>query len=179
MQKEYLLSSNLKHILASDPLEPYRSDYIELREASYMDFRIWASEIAATKMARIGEAVGLRVITPLLDEDLARFCLSLSDDVRYHEKTPKAILKNLAAPLVSSDVIKRKKKGFSSPFMEWLFAARGEKIADEILRINQILPFFDEEFVRILVKKAAHGRFKQHVFTLWQFARWFERSYGV
>ncbi|AII15360.1 asparagine synthase (glutamine-hydrolyzing) [Campylobacter iguaniorum] len=165
----------LKNYALGEPLSEYKNDYTNLRQMSYIDFKIWTG-VAMSKTRQIGVKNALNFKTPFLDLDLVKFSLSLADSTKYQHST-KDILKFIAKDFLPKEIIERKKKGFSSPFMEWILAEFGKTIIDEILSVNKLIPLFDEEFVKILYQKATQGRFKQHLYSLFIFAKWFKKNY--
>lgn len=171
-QKEKLLLS----LKPCEILKRYKNNYRNLRQMSYIDFKIWISEVLTTKIDRASMANSLEIRSPFLDINLVKFTLGLSDETKYQDKT-KQILKSIAKDYLPEETINRKKKGFSSPFIEWLLEEFKDDIINEILSVNKFIPLFNDEFVKMLFLKASNGNFKQHLWTLFMFVKWFKKRY--
>lgn len=180
-QKEHLL----KNYCYKEPTQNYKNSFNELKQMSYMDFRIWVSEVLTTKIDRASMANSLEIRSPFLDINLVKFALSLPDNIRHDPALNetlgqnKQLLKSIALSYIPESIVKRKKKGFSSPFIEWIFDEMGSGVVDEILKINRLAPLLDENFVKILYTKVTKGRFKQHLWTLLCLSRWAIKRYGI
>ena len=140
----------------------------------YMDFRIASEGIVARKLGAMSDLVEIK--TPFFA--LAKLALSLENPSPNYK--PKELLKSIAKEqgLLSDEIIYRKKKGLSTPFLEWVL--KEMDASSEILKANKILGFtlFSEVFVRELERKARRGRFKQHLWSLLCFARWLGKHFG-
>ena len=172
-QKE-LLFADCKDFSIDEPILAYQNNYKELRQMRYMDFRIASEGIVARKISAMSDLVEIK--TPFFA--LAKLALSLENPSPNYK--PKELLKSIAKEqgLLSDEIIYRKKKGLSTPFLEWVL--KEMDASSEILKANKILGFtlFSEVFVRELERKARRGRFKQHLWSLLCFARWLGKHFG-
>ena len=172
-QKE-LLFADCKDFSIDEPILAYQNNYKELRQMRYMDFRIASEGIVAKKLGAMSDLVEIK--TPFFA--LAKLALSLENPSPNYK--PKELLKSIAKEqgLLSDEIIYRKKKGLSTPFLEWVL--KEMDASSEILKVNKILGFalFSEVFVRELERKARRGRFKQHLWSLLCFARWLGKHFG-
>jgi asparagine synthase (glutamine-hydrolysing) len=69
-------------------------------------------------------------------------------------------------------ILKRKKKGFSNPYMEYLMAADGLKLIKEV---NAQTGLFKDEEVEKYIQTAAKGSFKQHLWGLYVLSVWIKK----
>ena len=172
-QKE-LLFADCKDFSIDEPILAYQNNYKELRQMRYMDFRIASEGIVAKKLGAMSDLVEIK--TPFFA--LAKLALSLENPSPNYK--PKELLKSIAKEqgLLSDEIIYRKKKGLSTPFLEWVL--KEMDASSEILKANKILGFtlFSEVFVRELERKARRGRFKQHLWSLLCFSRWLGKHFG-
>ena len=172
-QKE-LLFADCKDFSIDEPILAYQNNYKELRQMRYMDFRIASEGIVARKISAMSDLVEIK--TPFFA--LAKLALSLENPSPNYK--PKELLKSIAKEqgLLSDEIIYRKKKGLSTPFLEWVL--KEMDASSEILKANKILGFslFSEVFVRELERKARRGRFKQHLWSLLCFSRWLGKHFG-
>lgn len=153
-----------------------KSSYSGVQWLTYVDFKIWIAEVLMTKVDRMSMAHSLELRAPFLDPVLVEYMMAVDPKLK-RTGTTKALLKKAARPYLSDSIIHRPKKGFSSPYIEWIFEGHGEGV-DRIIRdVNQDLGIFDDAFLRFLVNEGREGRFKQHVYALYLFARWYQKVY--
>ena len=74
------------------------------------------------KVDRAAMMVSLETRAVLLDNDLVEFCRRLPYRFKYRNGTRKYLLKMALAPLLPSDVLNCRKKGFGIPVAKWLRA---------------------------------------------------------
>ena len=171
-QKEKLFKSyGMKN-----PLSRYYTEYDPIKWLSYIDLRIWVSDVLMTKIDRMSMANSLELRAPFLDYRLVEYLLGVDDKIKKGN-TNKYLLKQIASKYLPHEIIHRKKKGFSSPYIEWLYEEYKDGILHTILRVNKELNIFNENFVTFLYNEGKEKRFKQHVWNLYIFARWFEKVY--
>lgn len=170
-QKE-LLFKNSPQFALFEPIKKYENSYENFSQMRFMDFKIASNSTILKKLSMMD----ISLFTPFLS--LAKFALSISNP--SPNKEPKELLKNLAKEqkLLPENIIYRKKKGLSTPFLEWIL--KDLCVSKEILKCNEILSFrlFDEDFVFELERKARRGRFKQHLWTLLIFSKWLQKHFG-
>lgn len=154
-------------------LSPYNS---RMQNLSYLDIKIWIGDVLMTKIDKMSMAHSLELRAPFLDYHLVEYLLSIDESLKVGN-TNKYLLKQIAYKYLPKDIVDRKKKGFSSPFIEWLYEEFKDEILNVILRVNGHLNLFNEEYVKFLYNEAKEKRFKQHVWNLFIFSRWFERVY--
>ena len=171
-QKELLF----KNYKADDYLEKYKTDYPPFKWLTYIDFKIWIAEVLMTKIDKMSMAHSLELRAPFLDYRLVDFMLGVEEKLKVGT-TNKSLLKQVAKKYLPSGIIHREKKGFGSPFIEWLYEEYGDEILTTILDVNKKCNLFNEEFVIFLYNEAKEKRFKQHIWNLYIFARWFHKNY--
>jgi asparagine synthase (glutamine-hydrolysing) len=157
-------------------LSSYTSSYDNLKWMSYIDFKVWISEVLMTKVDRMSMANSLEVRAPFLDHKLVKYLFSVDNNIKKGN-TSKYLLKKIALKYLPKEIVYREKKGFSSPYIEWLFQEYKDEVLLTILRVNSQLKLFNEEFVKFLYNEAKEKRFKQHLWNLFIFSRWFEKVY--
>lgn len=153
-----------------------KSSYDGVRWLTYVDFKIWIAEVLMTKVDRMSMAHSLELRAPFLDRTLVEYMMAV-DPALKRTGTTKALLKKAARPYLSDSIIHRPKKGFSSPYIEWIFEGYGKGVEHLIRDVNRDLGIFDDSFLRFLVNEGREGRFKQHVYALYLFARWYQKVY--
>ena len=143
---------------------------------SYIDMKIWLGESLLSKVDKMCMANSVENRNPFLDYRLVDTVFSIQSDIKTGD-TNKYLLKKIAAKYIPEEIINRSKKGFNSPFNEWLFAEYGEKLLDDILYINEQTGLFNETYVRYIYSEASQNRFKQHFYALWLFCKWYGKTY--
>jgi asparagine synthase (glutamine-hydrolysing) len=137
---------------------------------TYFDLKVWMGEILLMKLDKMFMANTIEARSPFLDRDLVNFVFSLDEKVRGRDKE---IVKKIAVKYLPEKIVNRRKKGFSVPFYEWL---KEEKELKRIVDINRKTKIFNEEYLKEIIK-TGHKRYKQHIWTLYLFSRWFEREF--
>lgn len=171
-QKELLL----KGYKNKNCIENYKSDYPPYKWLTYIDFKIWIAEVLMTKIDRMSMAHSLELRAPFLDYRLVDYMLSVDEKLK-RGNTNKSLLKKISKNYLPDEIIHRQKKGFSSPFIEWLYEEYKDTILDTILEVNEKIDIFNEDFVKLIYNEAKEKRFKQHLWNLYIFARWFHKNY--
>ena len=137
---------------------------------TYFDLKIWVGEVLLMKLDKMFMAYGIEARSPFLDRNLVKFVFSLSDNIR---KSNKFLIKEIAKKYLPQKIINRRKKGFAYPFLEWLKAEGELKF---IVDINRKSKIFNEEYLKQIIK-TGQKRYKQHLWTLYLFSRWFEKEF--
>ena len=182
MQKNLLMRQNVKDGFSMKYLQKYRDRYEEFGNAdesqwySYVDLKQFQAEHFLTKLDRVSMAHGVEGRTPFLDHKLAELVFSIEPSLRYQAGIGKDLLKKVAHPYLPENIITRKKKGFASPYLEWLLEA-GE--LETIIRVNEQTGLFYEKVLREYIDGAKQGQYKQHLWGLYLFSRWFEKQSGL
>nr|WP_321266971.1 asparagine synthase (glutamine-hydrolyzing) [uncultured Sulfurimonas sp.] len=160
----------------SPVLHPYVSSYPPEQWLTYIDFSIWIAEVLMTKVDRTSMAHSLELRAPFLDHHLVEYLLGVEPSIKVGN-TNKAILKKIARNYLSDSITDRRKKGFSSPFIEWLYDAYGKEILNLMLDVNKELDIFNNDFLIFLYEEGENGNFKQHIYSLYIFCKWYKKVY--
>jgi asparagine synthase (glutamine-hydrolysing) len=143
---------------------------------SYIDMKIWLGEALLSKVDKISMANSIETRNPFLDFRLVDTVFSIDNSLKTGD-TNKYLLKKIAEKYIPDEIINRPKKGFNSPFNEWLFNEYGQKLLDDILYVNAQTGLFNETYVRYIYDEASQNRFKQHFYALWLFCKWYKKTY--
>lgn len=158
------------------PLHPYSSAYPPTQWLTYIDFSIWVPEVLMTKVDRMSMAHSVELRAPFLDHKLVEYLLGVESKIKIGT-TNKEILKKVAKPYLPDSIINRQKKGFSSPFIEWLYSGYGVEILNLIQEVNSEIGVFNDNFIIFLYEEGKNGRFKQHIYSLFLFCKWYKKVY--
>ena len=179
LQKNALLRRNVKDNDALRFLKPYRDRFESSAHSdhsswySYIDLNLFQAEHFLTKLDRVSMAHSIESRTPFLDHRLAETVFSTEPSLRYRDGVTKALLKKIAATQLPPEVLSRKKKGFSNPYMEWLIASGKIDLIEEV---NDQTGMFNRDVLQKYLEMARRGRFKQHVWGLYVLSYWIKKN---
>lgn len=180
MQKNRLMRQNVRDGFSMKYLQKYRDRYAaygnkdESQWYSYVDLKQFQAEHFLAKLDRVSMAHGIEGRTPFLDHKLVEKVFSIDPALRYKAGINKDLLKKVAGPYLPENIIHRKKKGFSSPYLEWLVEA-GE--LERIMDVNEKTGMFHKDELEMYIQKGKQGRYKQHLWGLYLFSRWYEKEF--
>lgn len=143
---------------------------------SYIDLKIWLGESLLSKVDRISMGNSLEVRTPFLDFNLVNYMFNVESHIKVGD-TNKYLLKKIASKYIPNEIINRTKKGFNSPFNEWLNKEYKDKILDVIVEVNNETNLFNHEYILHIYKLSKSNKFKQHLYSLFVFSLWYKKEY--
>ena len=143
---------------------------------SYIDLKIWLGEALLSKVDRISMGNSLEVRTPFLDFNLVNYMFSVESNIKVGD-TNKYLLKKIASKYIPEQIINRTKKGFNSPFNEWLNKEYKEEIINIIIEVNNQTNIFNNEYILHIYELSKSNKFKQHLYSLFIFSLWFKKEY--
>jgi len=143
---------------------------------SYIDTKIWLGEALLSKVDKMSMANSVETRNPFLDFRLVNTAFSINSDLKVGN-TNKYLLKKIAKKYIPDEIINRQKKGFNSPFNEWLFDEYKEKLLIDIKIVNNATSLFNEQYVDYIYQNAKNNKLKQHFYALWHFCKWYNNIY--
>lgn len=143
---------------------------------SYIDLKLWVSNSVMSKLNRVSINSKIDICTPFLDNDILNYLFSIKNSIRFGD-TNKYLLKKIALKYIPDEIISRKKKGFNSPYNEWLNEEFGSSILDTILSVNRETNYFKNEYIKEIYELARDNKFKQHLYSLFVFSLWYKKRY--
>jgi asparagine synthase (glutamine-hydrolysing) len=143
---------------------------------SYIDLKIWLGEALLSKVDRVSMRNSLEVRTPFLDFNLVDYVFSIDSQIKVGD-TNKYLLKKIASKYIPETIINRTKKGFNSPFNEWIHEEYKNSILDTILKVNNETNLFNEEYLKQIYSLSKNRKFKQHLWSVFIFSKWYEKTY--
>ncbi len=147
-----------------------------LRWMSNIDFRIWIGDVLNTKVDRMTMAHGIEARAPFLDHTLVETVLGFPSKITIGRRS-KHLLKSVAEKYVPEEIVERKKKGFSSPYLYWFYDGYGEGVLELLRKANSETGYFNDDFLTFLYNEGKNGKFAQNLWGLILFSRWFEITY--
>ena len=143
---------------------------------SYIDLKIWLGESLLSKVDRISMGNSLEVRTPFLDFNLVNYMFSVESSIKVGD-TNKYLLKKIASKYIPDTIINRTKKGFNSPFNEWLNKEYKDKVLDVIVEVNNSTNLFNHEYILHIYELSKSNKFKQHLYSLFVFSLWYKKEF--
>ncbi|WP_368028807.1 asparagine synthase (glutamine-hydrolyzing) [Arcobacter sp. s6] len=143
---------------------------------SYIDLKIWLGEALLSKVDRISMGNSLEVRTPFLDFNLVNYMFSVESKIKIGD-TNKYLLKKIASKYIPNEIINRTKKGFNSPFNEWLNKEYKNHILEVILEVNKSTNLFNDDYILHIYELSRSNKFKQHLYSLFIFSLWYKKEY--
>lgn len=151
-----------------------KNDFIE--HMSLLDIQIWLGNALLSKVDGITSYNGIETRTPFLDFELVDGVFKIDTNLKLGNTT-KYIIKQIASSYLPKEIINRPKKGFSTPSNEWLHSEYGIEILNQILQVNSECGLFKDEYIKFIYTQSKNGKFRQHLWSLYIFARWFNKTY--
>ncbi len=174
------LSQNYQNLLLKKNIDfkfPYdNKNFSSTNWLSYIDLKIWIAEVLMSKLDKMSMANSLELRTPFLDYNLVELSFKIDEKIK-RGNTNKYLIKKIAEKYLPREIVHRDKKGFSSPFIEWLYDEYGNEILNLFNRVNKKTNLFNSEFLKFLYNEGKKRRLKQNVWSLYIFCRWYEREY--
>lgn len=173
-----IFHTTLKNNLYKVPFQIVQQQDIkdELDGMAMRDFKIWLGEALLTKLDFVGMNKAIEIRAPFLDPDIVQTAFSIDSNLRFGNES-KHLIKNIAQKYLPKEIINRKKKAFNLPFNEWLHKEYKDDILNTILEANENHRLFKNEYIIKLFEKSKNNLFRQHIWTLYIFSRWFKKIY--
>ena len=178
LQKNALLKQNIKDNHALKYLSNHRDEFIASTHKdesfwySFIDLKHFQAEHFLAKLDRVSSAHSIKTRTPFLDNDLASLVFSISPFLRYTDGVTKGLLKEIMKPHLNEDILKRKKKGFSNPYLEYLINSKEISLIKEV---NAQTGMFKTKELDEYINSASKSGFKQHIWGLYVLSVWVKK----
>lgn len=175
LQQNRLFRKNVRDGASKEALMPLFNCY---QEANRSDTALWMSgvdlwhyqsEHFLAKLDRTSMFFSIEARAPYLDDALVSYLLGLKHAVRVNKTMHKHLLKKIAAKYLPESIVHRKKRGFATPYLEWLIKSNQ---LDLIEAVNEQTGIFNRDVLSRYIQSAHKGRFKQHIWGLYLFSRW-------
>ncbi|MGC9144143.1 asparagine synthase (glutamine-hydrolyzing) [Hydrogenobaculum sp.] len=160
--------------LFSKRFEPFKHHHQSLWYY-FVDMYMWIGEVLMMKVDKMAMAHSVELRAPMLDHELHQLVLNVDPTLRISNQN-KHLLKKIAIKYLPEEIVYRRKKGFSYPFIEWFYKEKKDFLKDW-LNVNKEHGFFDEVFLRFLYENGNSKAYKHHVWAVEIFNRWFKQNY--
>ena len=144
------------------------------------DLKTYLPNDVLTKVDRMSMRVSLEAREPLLDHKLIELAAAIPSRLKIRNGIGKVIFKHVMAPLLPSEVLQKRKQGFSVPLGAWLRTDLRSDIV-ETLRSGNRHRFFDPRGVERLTDAFFRGDDSRNyqVWSLYAFELWYQNVYGA
>ena len=179
LQKNALLKRNVRDNESLKYLQNYHERFENSTHSdpsiwySYIDLNIFQAEHFLTKLDRVSMAHSIESRTPFLDHKLAQTIFSIDPKLRYADGITKSLLKQIMTNKLPNEILTRKKKGFSNPYMEYLISSGNISLIQEV---NKETGMFKNDKLEEYIQTASRGSFKQHVWGLYVLSYWIKQN---
>ncbi len=170
LQKNLFLKANVKDGESLEFLDVGYPDREDFKFFTQVDLKVRLESLYLHKLDMVSMASSIEARTPILDEKILRAALSHPD----RAKEPKYLLKQIAKKYLPPQIVKRKKRGFSYPHMEWLMQGGFD---EKMVQIDKKAGFFKQNQLQFLIQNAKRNRFSRHFWLVLGFLLWFERRF--
>lgn len=153
----------------------FRSDYPLVAALRTLDVSTYLVDDILTKLDRASMANSLEVRTPLLDHLFAEFIMTIPVEEVFRDRQEKSILKRAMSDVLPDPILKRGKRGFSSPIRYWLRGPLGQIARDRLLRGYAVRDgIFNPNGISSMMNNFTENRWAK-MWLLLMFEGWYRR----
>ena len=143
----------------------------------YLGFKFIVPNYYLYRMDHLGMANSIEIRSPFLDYEFVNTALSVNPDFKLVNNEPKHILKKALEPVLSKEILYRKKMGFCVPIREWAGDIMIDYIEKNLKTFCDIHPMFKYDELNGLLRELKSGRETSvnKLWTLYFLIAWFKR----
>lgn len=136
------------------------SDLSALNKILYLDTKYFLQDDLLVKVDLMSMAHSLEVRAPFLDYRLVEYTAKMPSHFKVRGRTSKYIFKKVANDILPSDIIHRKKQGFSVPVAQWLQKGEGLTLIRDVLHNGHFVKagFFNYDYISELLEQHTNQR---------------------
>lgn len=150
--------SDFRQLEMDEDLPPDFHNWHYFQQMQYYDIKVRLPDYVTHNLDRSTMSYSLEARVPFLDHELVELCLRIPPHIKLKKFQEKAILRKAMKSSLPTEIVKRKKRGLTSPYKDWLkgtlpdFAA--EMLSESSLRKKG---YFNPSFVVETLKKFRKG----------------------
>ncbi|BAF70754.1 asparagine synthase (glutamine-hydrolyzing) [Nitratiruptor sp. SB155-2] len=137
---------------------------------TFVDLKIRLESLYLHKLDMVSMAHTIEARTPLLDKEVLQ--AAFADTKR--NKEAKYFLKEVAKLYIPQEILQRKKKGFSYPYMEWI---KQSELFEKIPKLNEQYGVFRDDQIGFLLEHAKRNRFSRHFWLVLAYLLWIDKNF--
>jgi asparagine synthase (glutamine-hydrolysing) len=170
-ERRALAQAVLNDVADRDPLE----------QALYLDTHLFLPDGLLIYGDKMTMAHGLEQRVPFLDIELMRFAERIPGKVRVRGLKRKWLYRRALSRMVPAQVLDRPKRGFSTPYDQWLRTSLGAEVQQRFAPGSELATLARPATVRRLVDEHRRGRadHKRVLYCLLELAQWRETFAGA
>lgn len=175
LQPKYRSEKTWKDITA--PYFDAVPGYDDETKKQYLDLHLWQPLDILRKADRMTMAHSLELRVPYLDRKVWEVARRIPSHQKMRGKsTTKYPLRVAAVSMLPEDWIKRPKKGFPVPFIEWMREEKYYNWAKELIGQEYVAQFFDQSYLLELLDQHYSGKTRTHrkLYTVLSFLIWYQ-----
>lgn len=153
-----------------------------LSRVLYTDIKTYLPGDILVKVDRMSMANSLETRAPLLDYRVVEYAARIPSSLKLKGRDKKHILKESLKPMLSDDILYRRKMGFSVPLAQWLRQELRSTGDDYFHRTESgLAEIFDMKRVRDLWQAHKRGQslYTQELWSLLMYEVWWQRYFGA
>lgn len=173
IDKKSILKDGFFHNNSDKIMNKYFSTNSAFIDSQNFDVLSYMPDDTLPKVDFATMSASIEARSPFLDFKLAQFAFSIPFKQRLHHNTNKYIIKSMAEKYLSSDIIYRKKQGFSVPLQSWFNKELNAYIKDTLLSKNAFISAYtNKNYVEKLIKDNNKIDYSNHLWVLLALEKW-------
>lgn len=180
-EKRQLFTSDFHHTLGNyDSMEVFEHHYKRagtddlLSRIQYVDIKTYLPDDILAKVDRASMAVSLEVRAPLLDHRLMERVAAIPSSLKLRGGTGKYIFKKAMEPVLTKDILHRRKQGFAVPLNRWFRNELRDLAYEALFRPNDGI--LNARFLERIWQQHQRGHCDRsaHLWSILMFRKWQE-----
>jgi asparagine synthase (glutamine-hydrolysing) len=145
-----------------------------LHKMMYLDMKHWLADSHLVMMDKMSMANSIELRTPLLDHRLVEFAASLPENFKLSATKIKIVFKEAFKSEIPNLILRRRKRGFSTPLNSWIHTAKNEIIELLTEKNSALNELFDSNELKSIVEDHLRNKADNtaKIFTLLVFHIW-------
>jgi len=177
---EFICSSQSLDALSSINLYKYNLPYFVNHDGKNWsdtimeyDLKTYIPNDILTKVDRMSMFCSLEARAPLLDHKFVEFAAQIPARLKFKNNTSKYILKKAMEGILPTNILHKRKQGFSIPLEDWLRKELKEQMLDTIL-CQECDVLFNKKNVEKMIHEFLNGNdnHKHRLWVLFTFCSW-------
>lgn len=188
-QKKSLLKNHIDHSAINPDLKILQHFYEKtnaldnsLSKLLFIDTRMSLSDNLLLFGDKMAMANSLEMRVPFLDVELIRFLESIPSKYKLKFGSHKYLHKKALEKWLPKEIIKRTKRGFTTPMDKWLQKDLADTARDLFSEnCSAVKQYFDINYINKLIDlhKSRKENYERHIYTLLSFELWHRQFFGI
>ncbi|MFX0186795.1 MAG: asparagine synthase (glutamine-hydrolyzing) [Candidatus Hodarchaeota archaeon] len=145
-----------------------------INQISYWDIKYQLPSQYNMKTDKMSMAASLESRVPFLDKDMVEFSTKIPSKYKLNNGIEKFILRLAVKDLLPSEILKRKKMGFSTPMNFWLRTGLNESSGELLDRLSKRKNLINPRYTKAINRKRNHRIYENRAWNLMMFELWYE-----